>query len=139
MIAGSDNKNVHIHVTLDTGTNPDWISSHFLTEGLGLKSTRLNDEEKKIYKDFNGNKFSAIGKAEVMVSSTDFIGFPCRTIHFLVAKGGSFQILLGKKTIKKEKLLCVRPDTQGESAYPAVQSNVKKGKDYIRNSTLDFR
>jgi hypothetical protein len=145
-IATHDNKQVDVAVVLDTGTKPDWISSRFLTDKLGMKFTRLNDEEnKQEFSDFNGNKFNAIGRAELMVSSTDFAGFSCRTISFLVAKGGTFQILLGSRTIKKEKLFCkpldlqIEGTLQIESAFPAVQTDPKKGRDCLENFVLDFR
>jgi len=139
-VATHDNKQVDVAVVLDTGTKPDWISSRFLTDKLGMKFTRLNDEEnKQEFSDFNGNKFNAIGRAELMVSSTDFAGFSCRTISFLVAKGGTFQILLGSKTIKKEKLLCKPPDLEGERVFPAVQIDPKKGRDCLESFILDAR
>jgi hypothetical protein len=134
-VATVDHREVDVHVILDTGTKPDWISSRFLTEKLGLKFTRFSDEEnKQEFSDFNGNKFNAIGKAEVMVSSTDFIGFPCRTISFLVAKGGTFQILLGSRTIKKDKLFCKPLDAAREGAFPAVLTGPKKGMGYLKAS-----
>ena len=127
-VATYDNSQVDVHAILDTGTKPDWISSRFLTEKLGLKYTKLNDEEnKQQFSDFNGNKFNGIGKAELMVNSTNFIGFPSRTISFLVAKGGTFQILLGSRTIKKEKLLCKPLNPQRKGVFPAVQIDPKKG------------
>ena len=139
-VATFDNNQVDVHVILDTGTKPDWISKRFLTEKLGLKYTRLNDEEnKQEFSDFNGNKFNGIGKAELLVNSTDFVGFPSRKISFLVAKGGTFQILLGSRTIKKEKLLCKPLDPQREGAFPAVQTDLKKGRDYLGTLVLDFR
>jgi hypothetical protein len=138
-VATFDNNQVDVHVILDTGTKPDWISNRFLTEKLGLKYTRFNDEDnKQEFSDFNGNKFNGIGKAELMVNSTDFGGFPCRKVSFLVAKGGTFQILLGSRTIKKEKLLCKPPDHEREGAFPAVQTDPKKGRDYLKNFILNF-
>jgi len=89
---------------------------------------RLSEEENKEFSDFNGNKFNPIGRVELMVNSTDFIGFPCRMISFLVAKGGHFQILLGSRTIKKEKLLCKPLDPQMEGVFPAVQTDPKKAE-----------
>lgn len=65
-----DHKRVTVNVILDTGTKPNWISKGFLTETLGLKYTRLTEE--KEYSDFNGKKFTAIGKAEVMIDCNDF-------------------------------------------------------------------
>ncbi|KAE9367092.1 hypothetical protein N431DRAFT_418205 [Stipitochalara longipes BDJ] len=128
-VATHDNNQLDVHVILDTGTKPDWISSRFLTEKLGMKFTRLNDEEnKQEFSDFNGNKFNPIGRAELMISSTDFAGFSCRRISFLVNKGGTFQILLGSKTIKKEKLLCKPEDPEREGAFPAVQTAPKKAE-----------
>jgi hypothetical protein len=135
-----DNNQLDVNVILDTGTKPDWISSRFLTEKLGMKFTRFSDEENKPeFSDFNGNKFTAIGRAELMVSSTDFAGFSCRTISFLVARGGAFQILLGSKTIKKEKLLCKPPDLEREGVFPAVQTDPKKGRDCLESFILDAR
>ena len=139
-VATFDNNQVDVHVILDTGTKPDWISSRFLSDKLGLKHTKLNDEEnKQEFSDFNGHKFNAIGKAELMVNSTDFAGFPSRKILFLVARGGTFQILLGSRTIKKEKLLCKPLDPQREGVFPAVQTDPKKGKNHLRTFVLDFR
>jgi hypothetical protein len=139
-VATHDNNQVDVHVILDTGTKPDWVSSRFLTEKLGMKFTRLNDEEnKQEFSDFNGNKFNGIGRVELMVSSIDFVGFSCRTISFLVAKGGTFQILLGSRTIKKEKLLCKPLDPQMEGVFPAVQTDPKKGRDCLENLILDIR
>lgn len=132
-----DDKKVDADVILDTGTKPDWISSDFLTEKLGRKYTRFKDEEnKQEFSDFNGNKFNGIGKAGLMIYSSDFSGFPCRTISFLVAKGGNFQILLGSRTIRKEKLLYKPPGPQMEGAFPAVQTDPKKGKDYFKSFVL---
>jgi hypothetical protein len=139
-VATFDNKQVDVNVILDTGTKLDWISGRFLKEKLGLRHTKLNDEEnKREFNDFNGNKFNGIGKAEVMLNSADFVGFPCRKISFLVAKKDTFQILLGSKTIKKENLLCKPVDPEREGAFPAVQTDPKKGKDYFENFILDFR
>jgi hypothetical protein len=128
-VATHDNNQFDAHVILDTGTKPDWVSSRFLTDKLGMKFTRFNEEEtKQEFSDFNGNKFNAIGRAVLMVGSTDFAGFSCRTIPFLVAKSGTFQILLGSRTIKKEKLLCKPLDPEREGAFPAVQTNLTKGR-----------
>jgi hypothetical protein len=139
-VATHDNKQVDVRVILDTGTRPDWISSRFLRETLGMKFTRLNEEEnKQEFSDFNGNKFNGIGRAELMISCTDFAGFSCRKISFLVAKGGTFQILLGSRTIKKEKLLCRPLDPQREGVFPAVQTDLKKGRGCLESFVLDGR
>jgi hypothetical protein len=123
-----DDKEVAVHVLLDTGTKPDWISSSFMSETLGRKKwTKLNTEEnKRSFTDFNDNKFNAIGKADIVVLSTDFGGFQCRTISFLVAKARNFEIILGSRTIQKENLLCRPLDPQREGAYPAKQTEIKK-------------
>jgi hypothetical protein len=47
-------------------------------------------------------------------SSTEFTGFPCQTMSFKVAKGGNFQILIGSRIIKKEKLLCKHLGLRGK-------------------------
>ena len=139
-VATFDNEAVAANVLLDTGTKPDWISNYFLTEKLHRKYTRLNDEEsKREYIDFNGNKFNAVGKAELMIYSTDFSGFSCRTLSFLVATGRNFEIILGKRTTQKEKLLCRRLDPQMEGAYPAVQTDIKKGEPCLKPHHLDLR
>lgn len=136
----ADNSEVDVHVILDTGTKRDWISSRFLTDKLGLKLSQPNEDNKQEFRDFNGNGFKAIGKAELRVSCTDFYGFPSRMLSFFVAKGGTFQILLGSRTIKKEKLLLCKPaDPQREGVFPAVQTDPKKGKDCLENSILGFR
>jgi hypothetical protein len=120
-VATTDNSQVDVRVIFDTGTEPNWISSDFLTDKLGLKFTRLNDEEnKQEYIDADGNKINWIGKTELMVSSTAFVGFPSEMMSFLVAKG-NFQIVLGRQTIRKEKLF-YKP---GEN--PPVQIDPKKG------------
>jgi hypothetical protein len=131
-VASKDDKKESVLVTLDTGTKPDWISQRFLTEVLCMNHNKLTDDDKQEFLDFNGNTFNPIGKVEVMVHSTDFIGFPTRQLTFLVAKKGAFQILLGNRTIKKEKLLCKPPDSRGETAFPAVQTEPKKSVDYRR-------
>jgi len=133
-VATHDNNELDVRVILDTGTKPDWVSSRFLTQKLGMKITRFNEEEsKQEFSDFNGNKFNPIGKADLMVISTDFPKFPCRTISFLVNKGGgTFQIILGSKTIKKENLLCRPQDPEREGAFPAIQTDIKKGKDLLK-------
>jgi hypothetical protein len=139
-VATYDNNELDVHVILDTGTKPDWISSRFLTEKLGKKITRFNEEEsKQEFSDFNGNKFNPIGRAELMVISTDFPRFPGRTISFLVNKGGTFQIILGSRTIKKEKLLCRPQDPEMEGVFPAVQTDIKKGRNYLEIFILDGR
>jgi len=139
-VATHDNNQVDVRVILDTGTKPDWVSSRFLTENLGMKFMRFNEEEnKQEFKDINANKFHPIGRAEVMVSSTDFPGFPCRTFPFLVNRGGSFQIILGSRTIKKEKLLCKPPDPEREGAFPAVQTEPSKGRHRLESFVLDGR
>lgn len=136
-VATIDNSEVDVRVILDTGTKPDWVSKHFLTEKLGLKYTRLSEEgSKQEFSDFNGNKFNGIGQTELMIHSNDFIGFPARRISFLVAKRGTFQILLGSRTIKQEKLLCKPLDPQREGAFPAVQTDPKKGRDYVQRCIL---
>jgi len=139
-VATYDNNELDVHVILDTGTKPDWISSRFLTEKLGKKITRFNEEEsKQEFSDFNGNKFNPIGRAELMVISTDFPRFPGRTISFLVNKGGTFQIILGSRTIKKEKLLCRPQDPEMEGVFPAVQTDIKKGRNCPEIFILDGR
>jgi hypothetical protein len=139
-VATYDNNELDVHVILDTGTKPDWISSRFLTEKLGKKITRFNEEEsKQEFSDFNGNKFNPIGRAELMVISTDFPRFPGRTISFLVNKGGTFQIILGSRTIKKEKLLCRPQDPEMEGVFPAVQTDIKKGRNCLEIFILDGR
>jgi hypothetical protein len=139
-VATYDNNELDVHVILDTGTKPDWISSRFLTEKLGKKITRFNEEEsKQEFSDFNGNKFNPIGRAELMVISTDFPRFPGRTISFLVNKGGTFQIILGSRTIKKEKLLCRPQDPEMEGVFPAVQTDIKKGRNYLEIFILGGR
>jgi hypothetical protein len=133
-VATKNNKKVAVRMILDTGTKPDWISHRFLTETLKMSYTKLNDNEsKQIFKDFNGNAFNAIGKAEVMVSSTDFIGFSCRTLSFLVAQGSQIDILLGRKTIRKEKLLERPLPRKGGGTFPAVQADPKKGSNYTKS------
>ncbi len=132
-VAGAGNKAVDVRVILDTGTKPDWISSRFLTETLGLKYTRFNSEEiRQEFSDFNGNKFTGIGRAELMVTCRDFAGFSCRKITFLVAQGGTFRILLGSSTIKGENLLCKPPEAPSKGAFPAVQTDLKKGRDVLQ-------
>jgi len=74
-----------------------------------------------------------------MVISADFPRFPGRTISFLVNKGGTFQIILGSRTIKKEKLLCRPQDPEMEGVFPAVQTDIKKGRNYLEIFILDGR
>lgn len=118
---------------LDTGTKPNWISSHFLTDKLGKKyNSKLNDEENIEYTDISGNNFSPIGKVDIMVYSADFNtekgSFPCRILSFMVIKRSNIKILLGRETVKKESLLRMPPASQNSKAYPAVLSNPKKCK-----------
>jgi hypothetical protein len=137
-VATFDNNEVHVQVILDTGTKLNWISQRFLKDKIGVKYKKLNDDEnKREFTDFNGNKFNGIGKVELMVQSVDFAHFPCRTISFLVAKEGKFNVLLGSRTIKMENLLCKPAESQREGAFPAVQTDPKKGRKYLRN--LGFR
>lgn len=137
-VATIDSKPVPVSVILDTGTKPNWISSRFLKD-LRLKSTKLSDKEnKKEFTDFNGNKFKGIGKVNVMVTSTDFSGISCRNLPFFVCKKDTFPILLGRITIEKENLLCKPPDPERESALPAVQAELKNGKEYLESLTLNF-
>lgn len=132
-----DHKRVTVNVILDTGTKPNWISKGFLTETLGLKYTRLTEE--KEYSDFNGKKFTAIGKAEVMIDCNDFNNdFQTRILAFLVAKGNNFKILLGSKTIQKEKLFTKPAAPGGEAVYPAVQIDAKKRKYHFKSFVLLF-
>jgi hypothetical protein len=146
-VATEDNKQIKVRVMLDTGTKPNWISYHFLTDKLGKKyNSKLNDGEKKEYTDISGNNFSPIGKADVMVHSADFGtekgSFPCRTLSFMVIQRSNITILLGRDTIKKENLLCMPPASQNSKAFPAVLSNPKKCKSSLlfipRTSTNCF-
>lgn len=127
-VATSDNKPVQIRIILDTGTKPNWISQRFLVDEIHKKFTKLTGEENTQFVDFNGNKFSAIGKVDVMLHCTDFRGFPSRNVSFLVTQSGAFKVILGKKTIKEESLLCRPVDPERDEAFPAVQSKVKKCK-----------
>jgi len=139
-VATYDHNELDVRVILDTGTKPDWISSRFLTEKLGKKITRFNEEEgKPEFSDFNGNKFNPIGRAELMVISTDFPRFPGRLISFLVNKGGTFQIILGSRTIKRENLLCRPQDPETEGVFPAVQTDIKRGRNCLKIFILDGR
>ena len=132
-----DHKRVAVNVILDTGTKPNWISKGFLTETLRLKYTKLTEERE--YSDFNGKKFTAIGKAKVMIDCTDFNSdFQIRNISFLVAKGNNFKILLGSKTIQKERLFTKPVAPEGEAVYPAVQIDAKKRKHYFKSFILFF-
>jgi hypothetical protein len=131
-VATNDNSEAQVRVILDTGTRPNWVSHTFLAETLKMKFTRRSEKEgMQVFSDFNNNKFTAIGRVSLLISYSDFPGMPCRNLDFLVAKKGSFQILIGRKTIEKENLLCRPAEPQREDAFPAVQTEPKKGKEYL--------
>jgi len=124
----SNKQRVEVLAILDTGTGPDWISHDYLTK-LGFKSSKLNEDQNRQFSDFNGKSFKPYGKVQLMVSSHEFEGFPCRTLTFLVSRESTFKILLGKKTIKAEGLFSRKArESLGDGAHIGLQPKISKGK-----------
>ena len=129
---GPNREEIEIRAILDTGTKPNWISWKFLQK-LGKSKSKLRDGEKKEYRDINGKIFKAWGRADLNIICNDFQGFKYRKLPFLVSREGTFDILLGKHTIKDEHLLQTRaPEGSGEGVYPGVISSKSKGKPLFR-------
>jgi hypothetical protein len=121
---------MEVRVILDTGTKPDWISSLFL-ERLKKKHSKIREDQNKEYRDFNGKKFKATGTIDLDIMCEEFQGFKCKRKTFLVAKESTFDILLGRRTIKEECLLLTRPpDTSGEGVFPGFQTEISKGRSH---------
>lgn len=122
---------MEVRAILDTGTKPDWISSLFL-EKLKKKHSKIREEQNKEYRDFQGKKFRATGTIDLEIMCDEFQGFKCKKKTFLVAKESTFDILLGRATIKEECLLSIRPpDTSGEGAFPGIQTGISKGRSHM--------
>jgi len=122
-----NNKPIDVEAVLDTGTKPDWVSAVFL-KSLGLKEEPLDAKNNTEYTDFNGKSFKATGKVNLLISNDNFPGASCRQLTFLVTKLSKFEILLGRKTIKKEQLLQRPPkDLSGEGVYAGYQKGPRKG------------
>jgi hypothetical protein len=103
------------------------VSIHFL-EKLKKEKSKLRDDQNKEYKDFNEKLFKPIGTIELEIMCDDFEGFKCKKKTFLVSRNSSFEILLGKTTIKEEGLLRRPSNTSGEGVLPGVQTNISKSR-----------
>lgn len=127
-LEGPNRVEIEIRAILDTGTKPNWISSRFLGE-LNKAPTKLPTDQKNDYRDFNGKRFKACGKVDLLIICDDFRGFKCQTLPFLVAKDSAFDILIGRSTCRTERLLqSSAPDTSGRPAYTGIHGEQKKGK-----------
>jgi len=118
---------------LDTGTDPDWISQRFLEE-LNLKTSKeeFKKHNGKEFRNFQGETFKASGIVELLITSNEFEGVKARKKWFLVARSSTFKIILGKKTIKEEKLLTYVPrETSGDAANVGIQEKPTKSKLYF--------
>ena len=63
-----------------------------------------------------------------MIQSDEFSGMKCRNLSFLIAKDGTFSILIGIRTIRKEELMVRRKrETDGEGAHVGVLGDVSTG------------
>jgi len=106
---------------------------------LKLPYTKLNEDQNKEFRDFNGKRFKALGQVELCILSDEFQGFPCRKKAFLVARDCNFKILLGRNTIKDEGLLTRKPrNLSGEGTYPGFQTDPKEGKPWLFLSRTDI-
>ncbi|TAQ89069.1 hypothetical protein B7494_g2577 [Chlorociboria aeruginascens] len=126
-VLSQNDKYVDVNAILDTGTQPDWVSDHFL-KILGKKEDKLAEDNNKEYTDFNGRGFKATGKVDLVVTDDNFKNANTRVLSFLVTKRGKFNILLGRKTCYKQKLICRPPkDLEGgEGAFTGIQKGPKK-------------
>jgi hypothetical protein len=120
------------NAVLDTGTKVDWISQMFYKElkTLGVKSSKLSQEDtRKEYRDFNGNRFQPLAKVDLMIQSEEFKGLmKCRKMSFFVANKATFSILIGRDTIKKHKLMTRgERDTDGEGVFVGIHGGPTEG------------
>ena len=130
-VAGANNEAFEVKAILDTGTGPDWISQWYLTDVLNLKASKdkNNKYSDKNFSDFQGKPFKASGTVELMISSDEFEGVSFRNQCFLVSRTSTFKILIGKTTIKKEKLLAHKPrEILGDAAHIGLQPKLSKSK-----------
>ncbi len=98
-----------------------------------MEKVRLSPEEQKIkYTDFNNGKFSPTSKVELIIQSDEFTGrIKCRNLTFFVATKATFSILIGRDTIRKQKIMTRgKPDPGGEGVYVGVHGEIPEGKDF---------
>ncbi|KAH7355247.1 hypothetical protein BKA65DRAFT_236538 [Rhexocercosporidium sp. MPI-PUGE-AT-0058] len=124
-------KSIDEKAVLDTGTKPDWISASFYDElkssGIPVERAKLSAEEQKIkYTDFNNKKFSPTSKVELVVQSDEFTGaIKCRNLTFFVASKATFSMLIGRDTIRKQKIMTRgKPDPDGEGVFVGVHGDI---------------
>jgi hypothetical protein len=96
---------------------------------MGIKSVKLNPEEQKKYRDFNGKQFSPKSKVDLMIQSEEFkSAIKCRILSFFIASNAAFSILIGRDTIRKQELMTRgKRDTDGEEVLVGVHGESPEG------------
>jgi hypothetical protein len=96
---------------------------------MGVRSSKLSEQEQVQYRDFNGKKFHPTGKVDLMIQTDEFKGdLKCRTMRFFVANKATFAILFGRDTIRKHDIYTRgNSDTAGEGVHIGVLEELSEG------------